>query len=232
MTRVDVAIAEIERLKRIHEENTNKHKMGSISSQEYEKICEKFEDDLSTNQRWKEGIEESELGYLKSKEEQGNLFNLFAPSSNAAPSKPAQNTVSNSNSSNNSPLSFFDSLHAREKEDKRLEAEKKAQILQQEKFAAEKKQKAEMAEKIGKLKNLFKISSSIKIDDVSKMIGMSRDEILNFIIENVDKLSGIKIEGDVIKVSSAAAADGFTELLDNQFFDWGSKESSKFGKIE
>jgi hypothetical protein len=95
-----------------------------------------------------------------------------------------------------------------------------------------KKDNMNKTQKLEKLNSLFKMSSSIDIKDVMKMIGMTRGKLLDFFRDNSDSLTGIQIDGDFINISSSTDVNRFIDLLDQQFSDWGSKESLKYGKIE
>jgi PKD repeat protein len=88
-----------------------------------------------------------------------------------------------------------------------------------------------LSSKIEKISNLFKLSQSVKIDDAAELIGISRKELLNILVENRDSLKGITINNDILTLSSVEDVSDFIELLDKQFDSWKDKEKSKLGKI-
>lgn len=84
--------------------------------------------------------------------------------------------------------------------------------------------------KLQRLHNLFDISERVKISDVTTLIDLTREGLLDFLVLNHDKLGGIKIDGDFLKVS-LSDVDNFMDLLDKQFESWSTKEKTKEGKI-
>lgn len=94
----------------------------------------------------------------------------------------------------------------------------------------DKKSSLTTSNQIENLTKLFKITDKVKIEDVSKFVGMNKDELLEFLAENYKFISGIEIEGDNIVVSSSDGVKEFVELLDNQFDLWRKKETLKIGK--
>ncbi|MHA1727526.1 MAG: NosD domain-containing protein [Promethearchaeota archaeon] len=86
-------------------------------------------------------------------------------------------------------------------------------------------------ERIQKITKLFDVSKSVRIDAVADVMGMNQKELLDFIMENKDKLRGIIIDGDFIRTTSMDDVGEFVEMLDKKFESWKNKEKSKIGKI-
>ncbi|MHA1729982.1 MAG: hypothetical protein ACTSWY_14830, partial [Promethearchaeota archaeon] len=87
------------------------------------------------------------------------------------------------------------------------------------------------SEQIKKLTGLFSITKKVNIESVTEVMGMSRVELIDYLIENRASLKGILIDGDYIIMSSEDDISEFAALLDNQFESWKNKEKSKKGKI-
>jgi NHL repeat len=83
-----------------------------------------------------------------------------------------------------------------------------------------------------KLFNLFKISSKVKLDDVQRILGMNREELLQSLMEWQNTLKGFKIDGDFLTLEDASSLGGLMGALDSQFDEWEEKEQTKEGKIE
>jgi hypothetical protein len=83
-----------------------------------------------------------------------------------------------------------------------------------------------------KLFNLFKISSKVKLDDVQRILGMNREELLQSLMEWQNTLKGFKIDGDYLTLEDSGSLGGLMGVLDSQFDEWEEKEQSKEGKIE
>ena len=80
------------------------------------------------------------------------------------------------------------------------------------------------------LSKLFKSSDSVKIQEAAELIGLSRVEFLNFLIDNRSSLTGLTIDGDILSMNTEEDVNEFINLLDEQFETWKNKEKSKVGK--
>ena len=80
------------------------------------------------------------------------------------------------------------------------------------------------------LSDLFKMSESVKIEDAAQLTGLNRVEFLNFLIDNRNSLTGLKIDGDFLTMNTKEDVNDFVNLLDEQFETWKNKEKSKVGK--
>ena len=82
-----------------------------------------------------------------------------------------------------------------------------------------------------RLENLFEVSNNVKINDVAQILGLSRIELITTLLDNKENLSGFKLEQDTLIISNAKDLTGFMLVLDKEFQDWESNESSNQGKV-
>lgn len=81
-----------------------------------------------------------------------------------------------------------------------------------------------------KFKKLLKITQNVKQSRVAKILGLSKEQLLEKLIEWGDFLPfKIQDDTDLIVVDDL---DGFFDALDEQFATWGKQEHAKNGKVE
>ncbi len=92
------------------------------------------------------------------------------------------------------------------------------------------------AQRMDRMKRLFKISKKVSIDDLANTMQMDRSELFQDLISSPDALEGFQLDGDYLVIQDQSkvedGVDTFMDSLDDQFNDWGQKETSKEGKVE
>jgi hypothetical protein len=121
-------------------------------------------------------------------------------------------------------------LKLKHKEDIRIQFITKIQTMMKTHLANKRK------EAMKKLNGLFKISKTIEIKDILQILGITRPQFMNMVMDNPNMLGNFQINGDMLALKENANMDeginSFLSGLDNQFGDWEDKEFSKDGKIE
>jgi hypothetical protein len=89
----------------------------------------------------------------------------------------------------------------------------------------------DLSSKLTQISNLFiQNVDKLAIDAIAEKLEMERMDLLAFMIQNYDKLEGIRIKGDYVTLSSENDVNQFIKLLDDQFLTWKSREKDKLGK--
>jgi hypothetical protein len=83
-----------------------------------------------------------------------------------------------------------------------------------------------------KLINVLKVSEKVNLNDLSVILGIAQEDMIQFLMDFGTVAEGFKIDGDTLYVDKNANLDGLLGELDNQFAEWTQKEENKDGKIE
>jgi hypothetical protein len=81
-----------------------------------------------------------------------------------------------------------------------------------------------------KLNGLIQISSRVKVEEAASVVNLSRQQLLNFILENRTVMGNIKLDGDYIVVEPVSKTPSFADMVGKKFDNWQKNETTKDGK--